>query len=140
MADQVETAIAEILAIAGTLNMPVEINYPYDPEVDELPLVLVETGEEEVVEDGGMPTAGWAVYWRISPSIEVLVDRQDPMTLHADLNEKWATLRAAIERSKLLELIREGSKPELRKLPIILQDKPGVAGFAVHFEMEIERD
>jgi hypothetical protein len=140
MADAVEDAIAEILTIAGSLGLPVEINYPYDPDADELPIVLVNTGEEEVVEEDGMPADGWAVYWRITPSIEVLINRTDPMAVHADLNEKWATLRAAIEDSKLLDLIRPGSKPELSKLPIVLDEKPGVAGFAVSMTMEIERD
>jgi hypothetical protein len=139
MADPVEAAIAEILRIAGTLNLPVEINYPFPAEADELPLVLVDTGEEEVVEEPGMPPIGWADYWRISPSIEVLVDRVDPMTLHADLTEKWATLRQEIQDSDLLDYIREGTKPELTKMPITLQDKPGIAGFAVIMALEIDR-
>lgn len=138
--DTVEAAIAEILIIAGSLGLPVEINYPYDPDVDDLPMVLVDTGEEEVVEEDGMPTDGWDVYWRISPTIEVLVDRADPMTLHADLTDKWRVLREAIQASSLLDLIREGTKPELSKLPVVMPEKPGVAGFAVSLVLEIERD
>ncbi|WHZ36492.1 hypothetical protein [Sagittula sp. MA-2] len=140
MSDAVELAVAEILNIAGSLGLPVEVDYPYDPDSDELPMVLVDTGEEEVLEDEDMPAEGWTAYWRLSPSIEVIVNRIDPMTLHAELSAKWATLRQAIDDSDLLSFIREGTKPQLRKLPIVIEGKPGVAGFAVQMSMEIERD
>jgi len=138
--DAVEAALNEIIRIAGVLDLPVEINFPYDPGQDDLPMVFVDTGEEEVIEDDGMPVDGWTVYWKISPTIEVIINRTDPMAVYAELNEKWAVLRAAIENSTLLDLIREGTKPEMSKLPIVIEDKPGVAGFAVSMTMEIERD
>ncbi|MCZ4366621.1 hypothetical protein [Sulfitobacter dubius] len=140
MNDAVELAVAEILTIAASLDLPVEVDYPYDPDADELPMVLVDTGQEEVLEDEDMPADGWTTYWRLSPSIEVIVNRNDPMALHAELSAKWATLRQAIDDSDLLNFIREGTKPQLRKLPIVIEGKPGVAGFAVQMSMEIERD
>lgn len=140
MADAVEEIISEILTIAGSLGLPVEIDYPYPTKDEEFPIVLVDTGDEEVVEADGMPVEGWAAYWRVNPEIKVMVRRDDPMELHADLTEKWGLVRAAIDQSRLLYLIREGSKPGLRKLPIIEEEKPGIAGFVVQFDFEVERD
>ena len=140
MSDAVEQAIQEVIAIAGSLNLPVEVDFPYDPNSDELPVVLVDTGEQEVLEEDGMPVEGWATYWRADPSFQVLIERHDPLEVQTELAEKWTQVREAIKGSRLLELIRPGTKPELRKAPVVIGDKPGIAGFEVSFVFEIERD
>ena len=140
MSDAVERAIQEVIAIAGSLGLPVEIDFPYDPHNDECPIVLIDTGEQEVLEEDGMPVEGWATYWRADPSFQVLIERHDPLEVQAELAEKWTQVREAIKGSRLLELIRPGTKPELRKTPVVIDGKSGVAGFEVFFVFEIERD
>lgn len=140
MADAVEEIISEVLAIAGTLGLPVEIDYPFEPKENELPLVLIDTGDEEVVEEDGMPVEGWATYWRVNPEIKIMIQRDDPMEVHADLTAKWSTLRQAIYESRIPQLVRYGTKPALRKMPIIDEGKPGIAGLHIQFDMEVERE
>jgi len=139
MTDYVAEILSEIASIAGSLGVPVDINPPYEPNEDELPVVVVYTGEEIVIEEDGMPAADWSAFWSLNPEIRVLVRRDDPMDLHADLTEKWGVMRAAIENNRLLDLIRPGTKPGLRKLPILDQEKPGIAGFVVQFDLDVER-
>lgn len=140
MDDPVKSIIAEVTRIAGTLGLPVEIDRPYNLDEKDLPLVVIRTGEEEVVEDDDFPAEGWAVLWKISPSIEVLVSQDDPWVVHDDLNQKWGTLRKEIMKSNVLDLIREGTKPGLRKDMIEIEDMPDIAGFSVTLSFEFERD
>ncbi|OOY22492.1 hypothetical protein BMI91_19615 [Thioclava sediminum] len=138
--DKVDQIVDEVVRIAGVLGLPVELDRPYDFDENELPLIIVRTGEEEVIEDDGYPLESWQDFWRVGPSIEVLVPEDDPWALRSALNGHWAALRAEIMNSSLQDLIRDGTKPGLRKDMIEVSDRSGIAGISVELSLEIERD
>lgn len=140
MSDKADEILNEIVSIAQSLGMPVEIDRPYDIDESELPLVIVRSGDEETIDDGDMPQEAWDITWRMSPAIEVLVPADDPLALRDELNTHWATLRGAVAGSSLLDLVRGGSRPAMRKEPLTIDERPGIAGFAVEITVEFERD
>ncbi|GAW37001.1 hypothetical protein RA2_04076 [Roseovarius sp. A-2] len=140
MADAADAVVNEVVSVAQSLGLPVEIDRPYDFDEEELPLVVVHTQDEELIDEEGMPREAWDVTWRIAPVIEVWVRADDPLTIRSTLSGHWSTLRTAIRDSNILSLVRGGSRPGLVKKKEEIEGRPGLAGFSVEIECEIERD
>ncbi len=141
MSDPVALIHDELQRIAETLGAPVEFDRPYDFDRKDLPLVIIRTASEGVVEDeDAYPSEAWDQLWETDPSIEVLVAMDDPWDVHTDLEAKWTALRQEIRKSSLTDHIRQNSRPRLRKERLEIEDRPDIAILSIQFSFEVERD
>ena len=137
MPDPVQTLVEKIADVAAILGMPVFIDTPYTMEEGSLPRVNVWTGTEESLSES---RADWAEYVRVSPILEVHLEDDDPDLVRGIINQAWRVLRSQIKATDWGKYTADGSTHRFFKEGLDVDDKPGIAGFAVQFEFTVELD
>ncbi|MFC3088525.1 hypothetical protein [Tabrizicola soli] len=137
MPDPVQTLVEKIAGVAAILGMPVFVDTPYVLEEGSLPRVTVWTGTEESQSES---RSDWAEYVRVSPILEVHLEDDDPDLIRGIINQAWRVLRTEIRATDWWEYTADGTMYSFAKSGLDVDDKPGIAGFAVQFEFTVELD
>lgn len=137
MADSVQNVLEKVREVAGCLGWPVDYNRPYDLDHDDLPRVSVWSGSERTIGDTYVM---WSEQVEIGPVIEVIVEDDDPLLVGDNIQAAWNTLRAAIRATDWSEYVTDGTTPSYEKTGLVVEDKPGVSGFAVTLNMQLDLD
>lgn len=138
MSDAVQNVLEKVREVAGCLGWPVDFNRPYNLKHDDLPRVSVWSGSERTVSEGSY--AMWAEQVELGPIVEVLVEHDDPMLIGDAIQEAWNTLRSAIRGADWAEFTSDGTAPSYEKTGLVVEDKPGVSGFAVTLNLQVDLD
>ena len=139
--DRAEEIIQELVAIAGSLdeNIPVELDRRYDLDEDQdLPIVIVRSGDEEAAPPSGAIQAVFDRRWVMSPEVHVFF-KAPTSQQRAEVNRLWAEFRRRFSESRILELISSGSLPEVRRTLIAPADETDIAGFVVELGLTFDR-
>lgn len=144
MTDRAEEIMTALVAVAETLGLPVEIDRAYpvmtDPVgdgPDDMPLVVVRTGDEEMDE----PVAkAWGRRWIMRPSIIVfLQNRENPNALRGQASALWLQILEAVKASPIERLITRTTVPVMTKDLQPMAGRPDVLMMVVGFELRFER-
>lgn len=139
--DPIETLMARLLAVCGTLGYPVDRDRAYEGDEDSLPRIAVWSGPERSVPQAGQgPASAWAEEADISPVVEVMIEDDEPAVVAEQIRVVWRALRAALRAEDWTKVTVGGSQPRYEKTSLNVDDKPGVSGFAVIMDFRVYVD
>lgn len=140
--DAITLALAEIARVANAVaqhfNAGFDIDRPYDFDESELPLVIMRTGEKEVIAYDDMPAEAWDEFWQLSPSIEIFLTDPVPAVAAGLRTAASQKLREELRASTLLDLIQEETKPSYSEAVIEVDDKPGTTGIFAQIGLAVD--
>lgn len=138
MPDYQKQIIDKLIEISAVLGFPVEYNRPYEHDQDSLPCVVVMDGGESSVPN--QSPYMWSEQVQISPIVEVLFEHEDPEEIGALNSEYWKALRGAIRNVDWSDFTSDNTAPSFEKDGIIINDKPGISGFSVTLNFQVDLD
>ena len=144
MTDRAEEIMTALVAVAETLNLPVELDRAYpvmtDPTADgpdDMPLVVVRTGDEGM---DNPEAKAWGRRWIMRPSMVVfLQNRDNPNALRGQAQSLWLQVIAAVKASPIPGLITPRTVPDMVKELRPLSGRPDVLMLTIGFELKFER-
>ena len=137
--DRAEEITQELRAACESLGMPVDIDRRLDIGKEDLPLVVIRTGEEESAPVEGAPNLIWDRRWIMRPEIEIYIREPRTSEQRARLAGLWAQFRAAMSDSRILDLIADNSMPEMKRIQIQVDDAADVAGLLIELGLTFDR-
>lgn len=140
--DAITLALAEVARVANAVaqhfNAGFDIDRPYNFNQSELPLVIMRTGEKEVIEYDDMPAEAWDSFWKLSPSVEIFLTDPDPAVAAGLRTAASQRVREELRASSILDLIQEETKPSYFEDVVDVDDKPGTTGIFVHLGLSVD--
>lgn len=139
--DRAEEIMLELLAVAQGLDpaIPVELDRHLDIAEEDLPLIIVRSGEEEAAPASGAPQIIFDRRWIMRPEVEIYIRQFDATTRRAELNQLWAAFRTGFKSSRILSLVAQGSLPEMRKTTVQPGESAETAGLLVELGLTFDR-
>lgn len=133
--------VARVAAVvASEFEARFEIDWAYNITEPDLPLVVMRTGNKQVVQDEDWPTEAWNSMWSLSPSIEIYLVAPTDMEAAALRTAASQRLREELGASALLDFIQDGTRPEYEEVVGEVDNKPGIAGIFADIGLTVFND
>jgi hypothetical protein len=141
MTDRAEEILQELLTIAAKIDpaIPAELDRRYDIADEDLPLIVVRSGDEEVAPAEGAPQVIWDRRWVMTPSIEIYIREPATSKQRAEMSRLWAAFRAEFKASRMLQLISQGTLPEMKRTAIEPDESADIAGLSIELGLTFDR-
>lgn len=138
--DRAEQILLELVRVAETLGLPVEIDRRFRISLEDIPLIVVRTGEEELSPPESAKLPAWDRRWVMRPGVEIYLHDEDDRRQRAELSRLWLAFLAEFKKSRIVsEYIPRGYIPEIKRDFILPNDYSVVGGLSVDLGIVFER-
>lgn len=138
--DKAELILLEIVRVAETLGMSVELDRRFSISIQDAPLVVVRTGEEELSPPENAKLPAWDRRWIMRPSVEIYLHDQDDRRQRAELSRLWLAFLAEFRKSKIVsEYIPRGYLPQIKRDLILPDEYAAIGGVSIDLGIVFDR-
>ena len=122
--------IDEIVQICNRLNIDTELDRVLQIQDDDLPKIVVRTGQEYLDPVDSATIKNFHLRWTIGISVEVYMIGDNPQVIKTELNKIWNDFRTDFFQpgSIVLEYVAHGTFPELSRVVESPSSNPKISG------------
>lgn len=138
MTDRADEIIDAIAKTCEGFGHPVEVDRVHEIDGKDCPLVVVRTGDEEVVDFDGRDPTSWDRIWKMEPTVEIYLQERDSSKQRSVISSAWSQFLEAFDGSPAFEMMAHGYAPEIRR-EIVRPDDKSIVGLAIDLGIFFER-
>ena len=142
--DKADLIIDKLVEACAAIDpeIPVELDRRYDlsddADSDEIPLIIITTGDEDMAPQASANQAIFDRRWVIRPVVNIVFEKPTSQQ-RAEISRLWAGFREQFKASGILDLLAHNTMPEMSKQVIRPEDDVHTVSLQIELGLTFER-